>query len=77
MLRQGEWPDLRAPITERFGPETVNSVLDVLGGLQDAAPHSCGAAVFLACSPDELPELVALATTDPQTLLIRTRVKPF
>jgi hypothetical protein len=75
MPRRDALPDLSTRIAERFGPEAVDTVLKVLSGIQKPTPPLCSAAVFLARSLDELPSLVALTNTDPQTLLNAAAVK--
>ena len=68
-------PDHKQEIERRFGAGEVTRAREILSGVAKPTEQILGAIVFLARDVDELPELVELANTDPQTLLNAAVVK--
>jgi hypothetical protein len=68
-------PDHKQEIERRFGVGAYARAREILAGVAKPTEQILGAIVFLARDVDELPELVELANTDPQTLLNAAVVK--
>jgi hypothetical protein len=67
--------DRKHEIERRFGVGEYARAREMLAKVANPTQQILGAIVFLARTVDELPELVELANTDPQTLLNAATVK--